>query len=109
MTWYEFLVFFHISTAVIWIGGGAMVQFFALRPLRSSDPAAGPSSRAVCDGQRGVALAAGLPDRLRADPALAADEALKRDLAVKYRDDRPGYTEARTEFVTAAIRPHPAT
>jgi GrpB-like predicted nucleotidyltransferase (UPF0157 family) len=45
-------------------------------------------------------------DRLRQDPAVAAEyEALKRELAVKYRDDRPGYTEAKTEFVVAASRP----
>jgi uncharacterized membrane protein len=38
MSWYEFLLFFHISMAVIWVGGGAVIQFFALRALRSPDP-----------------------------------------------------------------------
>ena len=38
MSWYEFLLFFHISMAVIWIGGGAMIQFFALRVLNAADP-----------------------------------------------------------------------
>jgi hypothetical protein len=28
MTWYEFLLFFHISMAVIWVGGATMIQFF---------------------------------------------------------------------------------
>jgi uncharacterized membrane protein len=38
MSWYEFLLFFHISMAVIWVGGGAMIQLFALRVLKASDP-----------------------------------------------------------------------
>jgi uncharacterized membrane protein len=36
--WYEFLLFFHISMAAIWIGGGAMIQFFALRIMKATDP-----------------------------------------------------------------------
>jgi uncharacterized membrane protein len=38
MSWYEFLLFFHIAMAVIWVGGAAMMQFFALRAMRASDP-----------------------------------------------------------------------
>ena len=38
MSWYEFLLFFHISMAVLWVGGGAMIQFFALRILKATDP-----------------------------------------------------------------------
>ena len=45
-------------------------------------------------------------DRLRRDAALAAEyEALKRELAVRFRDDRPAYTEAKTDFVVPASRP----
>jgi GrpB-like predicted nucleotidyltransferase (UPF0157 family) len=45
-------------------------------------------------------------DRLRSDGALAAEyEALKRELAVRFRDDRMGYTDAKTEFVVEASRP----
>ena len=45
-------------------------------------------------------------DRLRNDGALASEYvALKRELAVRFRDDRPGYTEAKTDFVVAASRP----
>ena len=45
-------------------------------------------------------------DRLRASPELRAEyEALKQVLAAEFRDDRPGYTEAKTDFVTAASRP----
>jgi GrpB-like predicted nucleotidyltransferase (UPF0157 family) len=41
-------------------------------------------------------------DRLREDPELAsAYEALKRQLAIRFRDDRSAYTEAKTDFVTA--------
>jgi uncharacterized membrane protein len=39
MSWYEFLLFFHIAVVVIWVGGGAVSQFFALRILRGHDPA----------------------------------------------------------------------
>jgi len=45
-------------------------------------------------------------DRLRANPALAAEyEGLKRELAVRFHDDREGYTDAKTDFVVAASRP----
>jgi GrpB-like predicted nucleotidyltransferase (UPF0157 family) len=45
-------------------------------------------------------------DRLRESRALATEyEALKRGLATKFRDDRMGYTDAKTDFVTAASRP----
>ena len=38
MTWYTFLLFAHVSMAVIWIGGGLMMQFFAMRASMSGDP-----------------------------------------------------------------------
>jgi uncharacterized membrane protein len=38
MTWYEFLLFVHISMAVIWVGGGTMMQFFGLRAINAPDP-----------------------------------------------------------------------
>jgi uncharacterized membrane protein len=38
VSWYEFLLFFHVSMAAIWVGGGAMIQFFALRILKATDP-----------------------------------------------------------------------
>ena len=42
-------------------------------------------------------------DRLRNDGALASEYvALKRELAVTFRDDRPAYTDAKTDFVVAA-------
>jgi GrpB-like predicted nucleotidyltransferase (UPF0157 family) len=42
-------------------------------------------------------------DRLRSDRTLAAEyEALKRELAAQYADDRDGYTNAKGSFVTAA-------
>ena len=37
MTFYEFLLFVHIASAAIWVGGGAMIQFFGLRVLASGD------------------------------------------------------------------------
>jgi len=33
MSWYEFLLFVHISMAATWVGGGAMLQFFGLRAI----------------------------------------------------------------------------
>jgi GrpB-like predicted nucleotidyltransferase (UPF0157 family) len=45
-------------------------------------------------------------DRLRAEPDLAARyETLKRSLAARFRDDRMGYTDAKTKFVVDASRP----
>jgi uncharacterized membrane protein len=38
LTFYEFLLFVHIASAAIWVGGGAMIQFFGLRVLASGDP-----------------------------------------------------------------------
>jgi uncharacterized membrane protein len=38
LTWYDFWLFLHISFAVLWIGGSAMMQFFALRALASNSP-----------------------------------------------------------------------
>jgi uncharacterized membrane protein len=38
MSWYEFLLFAHISMAAIWVGGAAMMQFFGLRAIKSPDP-----------------------------------------------------------------------
>lgn len=38
MTWYEFLLFFHIAMAAVWVGGATMIQLFALRALRAQSP-----------------------------------------------------------------------
>jgi GrpB-like predicted nucleotidyltransferase (UPF0157 family) len=44
-------------------------------------------------------------DYLRADPDAAQDYArLKRRLSEEYRDDRHGYTDAKTEFITRIER-----
>lgn len=43
-------------------------------------------------------------DRLRSDPAVAADYvALKRELAARYRDDRPAYTDGKTDFIESTL------
>ena len=42
MTWYSFLLFVHISMAIVWIGGGVMIQLFALRAVK-----AGPARAAA--------------------------------------------------------------
>jgi len=38
VSWYELLLFTHIAMAAIWVGGGAMIQFFALRIMKATDP-----------------------------------------------------------------------
>lgn len=44
-------------------------------------------------------------DMLLADPELARRyETLKRDLAERYRDDRPAYTDAKTELIESTLR-----
>ena len=43
-------------------------------------------------------------DALRSDPALAAEYAeLKRDLARRFADDRPAYTDGKSAFVTRVL------
>ena len=37
MTWYSFLLFVHVAMAVIWVGGGLMMQFFVIRTRMSGD------------------------------------------------------------------------
>jgi uncharacterized membrane protein len=39
MSWFELLLFVHIAMAVIWVGGGLMMQFFGVRASMSGDPA----------------------------------------------------------------------
>jgi GrpB-like predicted nucleotidyltransferase (UPF0157 family) len=47
-------------------------------------------------------------DRLRADPGLAADyAALKQALAERFGDDRDAYTEAKSDFISRALRRRP--
>jgi GrpB-like predicted nucleotidyltransferase (UPF0157 family) len=44
-------------------------------------------------------------DRLRANPALAREyDALKRQLALTFADDRRAYTEAKGPFIRAVVR-----
>jgi uncharacterized membrane protein len=38
VTWYEFALWVHIFTAVIWVGGGLAIQVYAFRILRANDP-----------------------------------------------------------------------
>lgn len=46
----------------------------------------------------------GFRDRLRADPATArAYSALKRELAGRFEHDRDAYTQAKTQFIRAAL------
>jgi uncharacterized membrane protein len=37
MTRYELLLFLHVATAIIWLGAGTVIQFFAFRAERSRD------------------------------------------------------------------------
>mgnify|MGYP000977606802 CR=1 FL=1 len=38
VTGYEALLFVHILAAVVWVGGGAATQFYAIRAMGSTDP-----------------------------------------------------------------------
>ena len=38
MTLFEFLLFVHVAMAVIWVGGGLMMQFFGIRASMSGEP-----------------------------------------------------------------------
>lgn len=39
MNRYEWLLFFHIAAAIVWLGGGLAVQVLAIRANRADDPA----------------------------------------------------------------------
>ena len=39
VTWYEFFLFVHISMAVIWVGGGFLLQIPAVRVMGTRDDA----------------------------------------------------------------------
>ena len=39
MSWYELLLFLHVAMAVIWVGGGLVLQLFAYRVSLARDPA----------------------------------------------------------------------
>ena len=44
-------------------------------------------------------------DRLRSDPGVARDyEAVKRELAIAFANDRRAYTDAKGPFIKAVIR-----
>ncbi len=36
---YEWLLFFHIAAAIVWLGGGVAIQVLAIRANRTDDPA----------------------------------------------------------------------
>ena len=38
MTWYEFLLFVHVTCAVIWLGGGFVLQVYGMTVERGGDP-----------------------------------------------------------------------
>ena len=37
MTWYTFFKFVHVLAAVLWVGGAAAVQFYALRAMKTGE------------------------------------------------------------------------
>jgi len=38
ITLYEALVFVHVILAIVWVGGGIMIQLYALRAVGTNDP-----------------------------------------------------------------------
>jgi uncharacterized membrane protein len=38
MTWFTFLLFVHVAAAIVWIGGGLMMQLFGIRASMLGDP-----------------------------------------------------------------------
>ncbi|HEX9915444.1 MAG TPA: GrpB family protein [Candidatus Bathyarchaeia archaeon] len=59
----------------------------------------------VVEGSRHWGRQLAFRDRLRADPGLAAEyDELKRRLADRHGEDRKGYTDAKTEFITRVLR-----
>jgi len=40
MTWYQLLLFVHVTAAIVWVGGAFYVQAYGMVELRSGDPSA---------------------------------------------------------------------
>lgn len=40
MSWYEFVLFAHLATATIWVGGGGMIQILVRHGLKAKLAAA---------------------------------------------------------------------
>jgi uncharacterized membrane protein len=38
MSWYELWLFLHISAAIVWVGGAAVIQVFGILTKRAADP-----------------------------------------------------------------------
>jgi uncharacterized membrane protein len=53
MTWYTFFKSVHVLAAVIWVGGAAMIQFYAFRVLRTDD---GPRQAAFAKDTEVIAM-----------------------------------------------------
>jgi uncharacterized membrane protein len=39
MTWFEFWLFVHVLSAIVWVGGGVAIQFVGILTKRAADPA----------------------------------------------------------------------
>ena len=52
MTWYSFLLFVHVAMAVIWVGGGLMMQIFVIRASMSGEPSRMARSARTSSGSR---------------------------------------------------------
>jgi uncharacterized membrane protein len=39
MSWYELWLFLHVSAAIVWVGGAAVIQVFGILTKRAADPA----------------------------------------------------------------------
>ena len=67
MTWYTFLLFVHVSMAIIWIGGGLMMQLFGVRAAMSGDPsrmaAVGEDIEWIANRAVHPGVASGFPQR----------------------------------------------
>ena len=70
MSWYEFLLFVHVTAAVVWLGGAFTFQIYGAVVRRGGDPTRSPASPAApaCSASgSSPRLARGHPRRHRAD------------------------------------------
>ena len=96
MTWFELLLFVHIAVAIIWVGGGLMMQFFGVRASMSGDPRRfGELGEDIEWIANRVFIPASLAAFVTRDPArgrvrlLRFRRRLDRDGALAVRDDLP--------------------
>ena len=115
MTWYTFLLFVHVSMAIIWIGGGLMMQLFGVRAAMSGRSFAhgrartrtSSGSRTGCSSRRRSwrSSAASCSSSSRTSTASATTGSSSRSSSTRRRSSPGSCSSARSRAGSASSRP----